>query len=52
MRVKIYANLLLDPDEYPMPADENPSEELEESLSDYFHEMEGVTVRNIRITTE
>lgn len=52
MKVKVYANLVLDPEEYPMPADENPTEELEESLEDYFHEMEGVSVRHMRITTE
>ena len=52
MRVKVYANLVLDPEEYPMPADENIAEELEESLEDYFHEMEGVSVRSIKITTE
>lgn len=52
MRVKIYVTLDLDPEEYPMPADENPVEELEDSLNDYFYEIEGLTVRNIKIKTE
>ena len=52
MRVKVYAHLMLDPEEYPMPADENPKEELEESLEAYFHEMEGVSVKHIKVTTE
>jgi hypothetical protein len=52
MRVKIYVTLDLDPEEYPMPADENPVEELEDSLQDYFYEIEGVSIRNLKIRTE
>ena len=28
------------------------TEEIEESLEDYFHEMEGVSVRHMKVTTE
>jgi hypothetical protein len=52
MRVKVFITLKLDPEEYVMPADENPSEELEEQIVDLMHEIEGVEIKNIKILTE
>lgn len=52
MRVKVHLTLRLDPDEYVMPADENPSEELEEQITDLVHEMDGVQLKHIKVVTE
>lgn len=52
MRVKVYLNLKLDPEEYPMPADENPTEDIESAFIDLVHEIEGVEVKHIKVTTE
>lgn len=52
MRVKVYLTLKLDPDEYPMPADENPAEDIEATFTDLVHEIEGVEVKHIKVLTE
>ena len=52
MRVKIYLSLELDPEEYPMPADENPTEEIQDSLEDYFHELPGMEIKHMKINME
>ena len=51
-KLKVYATLILDPEEYPMPADENPTEEVEESITDFFHEVEGISIKHIKVTME
>ena len=51
-KLKVYATLILDPEEYPMPADENPTEEVEESITDFFHEVEGISIKHIKVSME
>jgi len=52
IRVKMFITLDVDPDEYPVPADENVAEELEESLEEYMYDIEGIKIRNIRTIQE
>ena len=52
MRVKMFLTLDVDPEEYPVPADENVAEELEESLQEYLYDIEGINIRNIRTIQE
>lgn len=52
MRVKMFLTLDVDPEEYPVPADENVAEELEESLQEYLYDIEGISIRNIRTIQE
>ena len=52
IRVKMFITLDVDPDEYPVPADENVAEELEESLEEYMYDIEGIKIRNIRAIQE
>jgi hypothetical protein len=52
MRVKVFITLEIDPEEYTMPADENPTEEIQESLEDYFHELPGMNVKSMKINME
>jgi len=52
IRVKMFLTLDVDPEEYPVPADENVSEELEESLQEYLYDIEGINIRNIRTIQE
>ncbi len=42
----------LDAEEYPIPADGRVEEEMEEYISETFHEIEGVEIRNIKVVTE
>ena len=52
MRVKVFLTLDVDPEDYPIPADENVAEEIEESLQEYLYDIEGIKVRNIRSIQE
>ena len=50
--VKVQLTLDLDKDEYPVPADGDPSEELQEALEEFIYDIDGLKVKNIRITLE
>ena len=52
MRVKMYITIEVDEDEYPVPADGRVGEELEDSLHDYFHDIDGANIKHIRTITE
>lgn len=42
----------LDGEEYPIPADGQVDEEMEEYVNEAFHEIEGVKIRNIKVVSE
>ena len=52
MRVKMFITIDIDDEEYPVPADGQVGEELEESIQEYFYDIEGASIRNIRMITE
>jgi hypothetical protein len=52
MRVKVYLTIDIDPDEYPVPADEDVAIEIEDSIREYFYEIDGTTVKHIRTLQE
>jgi hypothetical protein len=52
MRVKMFITIDIDDEEYPVPADGQVGEELEESIQEYFYDIEGANIRNIRTITE
>ena len=52
MRVKMYITIEVDEDEYPVPADGRGGEELEDSLQEYFHDIDGANIKHIRTITE
>jgi hypothetical protein len=52
MRVKMFITIDIDDEEYPVPADGQVGEELEESIQEYFYDIEGASIRNIRTITE
>lgn len=52
MRVKMFITIDIDEEEYPVPADGQVGEELEESIQEYFYDIEGANIRNIRTITE
>ena len=52
MRVKMFITIDIDEDEYPVPADGQVGEELEEGIQEYFYDIEGADIRNIRTITE
>ena len=52
MVVKIYITLNVDKDDYPVPADGDPSEEIQQALEEFIYDIDGLKVKNIRITLE
>lgn len=52
MRVKVFVTIDIDPEDYPIPADENVGEEIEEGLREYFYDIDGATIKNIRTIQE
>ena len=52
MKVKMFITIDIDEEEYPVPADGQVGEELEESIQEYFYDIDGATIRNIRTITE
>lgn len=52
MRVRIYITIDVDPEEYPVPADEDVGTELEDGIREYFYDIDGAEIRNIKTLTE
>ena len=52
MVFKIYLTLDIDKDEYPVPADGDPSQEIQEALDEFIYDIDGLKIKNIRITLE
>ena len=52
MRVRMYITIEVDDEEYPVPADGQVGEELEEGIQEYFYDVDGATIKNIRTITE
>jgi hypothetical protein len=52
MRVKMFITIDIDEEEYPVPADGQVGEELEDGIQEYFYDVEGADIRNIRTITE
>jgi len=52
MRVKVYITIDIDPEDYPVPADENVAEEIEDGIREYFYDIDGAKIRNIKTLQE
>jgi hypothetical protein len=52
MRVKIFMTIDIDPEEYPVPADENVGEELEDGIREYFYDVEGAEIKHMKTIQE
>jgi hypothetical protein len=48
----MFITIDIDEEEYPVPADGQVGEELEESIQEYFYDIDGASIRNIRTITE
>ena len=52
MKVKGFITIEVDPEEYPVPADEDVGAEIEDGLREYFYDVDGANIRHIRTITE
>ena len=52
MRVKVFINIDVDEEEYPIPADGMVGEEIEDGIREYFYDIEGADIKNVRTVQE
>ena len=52
MRVIVFLTIAIDPDEYPIPADEDVGIEIEDGIREYFYDVDGAEIRHIKTLTE
>jgi len=52
MIAKIFLTLEIDEDEYQIPVDGRLDEEINEALQEYIYDIDGMTVKSIKIITE
>jgi len=48
----MFITIDVDEEDYPVPADGQVGEELEDGIQDYFYDIEGATIKTIRTITE
>ena len=48
----MFLTLDVDPEEYPVPADENVAEEIEDGIREYFYDVAGTKIRSIKTLQE
>lgn len=52
MKVRMYITIDIDPEEYPVPADGDVGTELEDGIREYFYDVDGAEIRNMKTLTE
>ena len=52
MRVKVFITLDIDEEEYPIPADGQVGEEIEDGIREYFYDVEGADIKHMKTITE
>ena len=52
IRLKVMLTIHVDPEEYPIPSDDKIDEEMKDYISDLIHEIDGVTLKHIKILQE
>ena len=52
MRVKVYITIDIDPDEYPIPADEDVGAEIEDGIREDFYDVDGADIKHMKTLTE
>ena len=51
-RVKLFITIDVDEEEYPVPADAQVGEEIEDGIREYFYDVDGANIRTIRTIME
>ena len=52
VRVKMFITIEIDEEEYPIPADGQVGEELEDGIRDYFYDIDGAEIKTMKTITE
>ena len=51
-RVKLFITIEVDEEEYPIPADGQVGEEIEDGIREYFYDVDGADIKTIRTIME
>jgi len=49
VKLKILVTIEIDKEIFPMSADENIKEDIEDIVEDFFHEQDGIEIKTLRI---
>lgn len=52
MVVKVYLTLELDEDEYPIPVDGLIEEEIKDALQEFIYDVDGMSIKTIKVLGE
>jgi|TARA_R100001510_G_C7440568_1_gene70003 hypothetical protein len=52
VRVKMFITIEIDEEEYPIPADGQVGEELEDGIREYFYDIDGAEIKTMKTITE
>ena len=52
IQVKVWMQMSIDPDEYPIPSDGDVTEEIDEAVREYFHDISGIKIKNLRVSQQ
>ena len=52
MKVKVYINIEIDSEEYPVPADGDVGTEIEDGIREYFYDVDGADIKHIKTLQE
>ena len=52
VKVKMFITIEIDEEEYPIPADGQVGEELEDGIREYFYDIDGAVIRTMKTLTE
>ena len=52
IQVKMFISLDIDPDEYMMPSDGDVTEEFQDAMREYIHDINGVEIKTMKVTQE
>lgn len=52
MIVKVFLTLELDEDEYPIPVDGFVDEEIKDALQEFIYDVDGMTIKSMKLITE
>ncbi len=52
MKVKIFLTIELDVEDYPIPVDGMKEEDVDETIRNLIHDVDGMTVKSVKIIME
>jgi hypothetical protein len=52
VKVKMFITIEVDEEEYPIPADGQVGEELEDGIREYFYDIDGAEIKTMKTITE